>query len=330
MPPKKQPLNATDSNKYIRESGSLDEEDIKEKMFYFKSFDGSHIYSITENQAKLSGLFNVMIENNPCESDSEEKAISFKVLYEVYDLSTKKSENNNIHKTIYAINTDEMLSFIKEYLDIWKNEPEKSKYVKDEHIQFGDPLQILNNDDFTFLKSFIAKTLDKIKNNTSGIKLLYCNEESKSGKTSKTNNTNMPDLSNYSNTYNESKYNNNPSYKKVIDIQILSGLLAQADFLELHCLFDKICAYIACIIWNASLQDIAEASEDPYFKELQEAAIDEWHAQNNEYIEKHVRSITTGDGIDEDKDDSVDKDDLVDKDDSVDKDETDITSEDEN
>ena len=142
------------------------------------------------------------------------------------------------------------------------------------HVQTGDPTQLLNESDFNFLANFISSTIVNIKNNTSSIKL----------------------------TIDEDKYNSVVSYKKIIDIRILSGLLAQADFLEIECLFNKICVFISCIIWNGSHIDILDATNDPYFKELQENAINAWHTQNNEQLERHIRSITTGDGRENDSD----------------------------
>lgn len=272
MPPKKQ------INKKVEEVKSLDETNIPEKLFYFKSLEGKCTYAITHKQASLSRVFGSLLENNEEESNVEEKAISFKTIYETYDLVSSKDTSGIRNQIVYTLNTDDMLSYIKQYFDIWKKNPEKSSYIDDNvHVQTGDPTQILNEADFNFLANFISLTIGNIKSNTSSIKMLI----------------------------DEDKYNNTLSYKKIVDIRILSGLLAQADYLEIECLFNKICVFISCIIWNGTHIDILDATNDPYFKELQENAINAWRAQNNEHIERHIRSITTGDGRENDSDEET-------------------------
>lgn len=249
---------------------SLDDEN--ERIFYFKSLESDVTYSITHQQAFLSNVFKSILENNEKEANTEEKAMSFKTVVETYEMQK--------NKVVHMINTDEMLFYIKQYLDLWQNNIDNANYIDNSiHVQTGDPSQILYDIDFVFLTNFIRNTIEKNKNNISSIKILI----------------------------DENKYNSQISYKKLINIRLLSCLLAQADYFDIECLFNKICVFIACIIWNGSHLDILEASNDPYFKELQENAINAWHMQNNEHIEKHIRGITAGDGKENESDEETNK-----------------------
>jgi len=69
-------------------------------------------------------------------------------------------------------------------------------------------------------------------------------------------------------------------------ISSLNPLIKMTDgFLGMEGFAYKIYAFISSIIWNCSLLEIDNVSNEQYFKELQQNQIDEWNKQNNSKIE---------------------------------------------
>ena len=250
--------------------GTLDP--VEEKLFYFKSVGSDKIHCITQDQAKMSSIFGNMIDNDTYD---EKSVISFKVITEIYD-----AEENSI--AVYNINTDEMFDIIVEYFNNWKKTPGTSNYIKLEHIQTSDPLQVLKKKDVEFIESYIKKISDQNHENTG-----EQNHE----------NIGEQNIKSIKIVFDKHQYDDSYVYRKIINTKILSGLLAQADYLDIHCLFNKISVYIACIIWSISIHDRFEMSNNKYFQQLSASTI----KQAGIKLENHVASITAGDG----KDDSL-------------------------
>jgi hypothetical protein len=234
--------------------GTLDP--VEEKLFYFKSVGSNKIHCITQDQAKMSSIFGNMIDNDAYD---EKSVISFKVITEIYD-----AEENST--AVYNLNNDEMFDIIVEYFNNWKKTPGTSNYIKLEHIQTSDPLQVLKKKDVEFIESYIKKIRE---NSSESIKIVF----------------------------DKHQYDASYIYRKIVNTKILSGLLAQADYLDIQCLFNKISVYIACIIWSISIHDRFEMSSNKYFQQLSASTI----KQAGVKLENHVASITAGDG----KDDSL-------------------------
>lgn len=81
-------------------------------------------------------------------------------------------------------------------------------------------------------------------------------------------------------------------------IDCLGALLCQvSQFLDIECLSNKICAYIAVILWNLSPVDFAEAMNDQEFVKEQEAAVKEWCDNNPgkcaQFLQKNKDTIPT-------------------------------------
>ena len=77
-------------------------------------------------------------------------------------------------------------------------------------------------------------------------------------------------------------------------ISCLNPLLKMADgFLLMDGFADKIYTYISTIIWNCSLKELSDVSDDDYFKELQAQQLEEWNKRNADQI-KLVQTNNVG------------------------------------
>lgn len=154
-------------------------------------------------------------------------------------------ENN-----VYWINTIQLFDTLMEYIDIWKNDHKNANYLKEQVVQTGNIEQLLKLPDLKFINKFVNTQLDLIH-----------------GKDKK-------------------KYINKPTIKKYHTIACINPLLKMVSgFLQIECLTRKLNTYIATILWNCSMLEISEVSEDPIFKQLQENAIKEWNRKNDNKID---------------------------------------------
>jgi hypothetical protein len=127
----------------------------------FYSTEGkSTKYTVSIEVAKLSSLFKNMIENS-----NEETSVCMQPTDQPHEL----------YDTYYTINTDEMLSYVYQYMKLWEDQPEKANYVKQEPVQTSEVEHILQDKDIEFIRKFIddgkATTEKEIKERLS---LLLC------------------------------------------------------------------------------------------------------------------------------------------------------------
>jgi hypothetical protein len=214
-------------------------------MFSFGSTGSQVRYVVSSESAQMSALFKNMIETSP-----DETHIS---------LSTVEQQHETIAGISYTLNTDRLLGYVFDYMNIWKDHVDDSDYVKEEPIHTGEITHILKPDDVKFIRKFLSETAT-------------------------------------ANNYGDN-YASNPIYRRKTDIAMLGELLCQVDeFLNIKCLSNKIYAYIAVLIWNTSAVDFADALTDDDFKQAQNSALVEWQENNPTRFGRFVKSHTT-DGI---------------------------------
>ena len=149
----------------------------------------------------------------------------------------------------FWVNTIELFDVIMEYVDIWKDDIDSENYIKQDIVQTGYANQIIKEKDLELILKFADSKLEQLDDET------------------------------------KNSYEDNLTLRKYHTISQLNPLLKTIDgFLQMDGFANKIYAYIATIIWNCSLMDLYEVSEDTYFKELQQQHIDEWNKQTNEQI----------------------------------------------
>jgi hypothetical protein len=71
-------------------------------------------------------------------------------------------ENENTKHLIYEINTYEMLNYIYEYMNLWKDDIKDICYIKEEQIQIHNPALILVEKDYLFIKKYIDDNINNI------------------------------------------------------------------------------------------------------------------------------------------------------------------------
>lgn len=243
---------------------TLDEDEDKTSLtnhdeteyFHFASFENpKQVFQITEQQAKLCGAFKAILDNESLEKTSIKNPLVLPSISQV--------DSSVINERVtYTINTRELLDYVIEYLNIWKDSLSSSDYCNDDQVKTGDPSHILKQQDINFIKKYITE--QKI---------------------------NIP-------KYDEDKYNNIIGYKRKVDIQCLARLASQADdYLQLDSLGKKIYKYLGTIVWNMSLYDVAELDKDEEFIAYQKHATDLWKTMNPEKSIYSVPSVTAGDGV---------------------------------
>ena len=213
---------------------------IPAKLVYFKSTKNNHVFSVEEKQAVISDL----LASFDLTNNNENNPII---------LDTVIIDNENNKNIEYEINTYEMLKYIYEYMNLWKDDTKEIFYIKEEPIQLHDPSLILVEKDYLFIKKYIDDNINLIIN-----KQKKCND------------------------FNFNEYNEKKNYYIMITIQILGELICQAEFLRIQCLANKLYAWCACLVWNTSLIDMYEATNDPYFVELQNKALEEYYILNKD------------------------------------------------
>jgi hypothetical protein len=220
---------------------SLDSTELNnKKIVYFKSTKNQHVFNITEEQAGISSLLSSMdLSNNNFDNPI--------ILDDIY------IENENTKHLIYEINTYEMLNYIYEYMNLWKDDIKDICYIKEEQIQIHNPALILVEKDYLFIKKYIDDNI----NNIITKQKIY-------------------------DKFNINEFNEKKNYNIMITIQILGELICQSEFLEIQSLANKLYAWCACLVWNTSLIDMYEANNDPYFMELQNKALDDYYQNNKD------------------------------------------------
>jgi hypothetical protein len=210
------------------------------KLVYFKSSKDERIFIITELQASISGLLISMdLTNNNVNNPI------------ILDAVIVNNENNN--NFTYQINTYEMLNYVYEYMNLWKDNIKDILYIKEEQIQIHDPALILVEKDYLFIKNYINNIINSIINKNK----IY-------------------------NGFNINEYNEKKNYYIMITIQILGELICQAEFLQIQSLSNKLYAWCACLVWNTSVIDMYEATNDTYFMDLQKLALEEYYNNNKD------------------------------------------------
>ena len=229
--------NIIDTNKLDKvETNNID----NKKIVYFKSIKDQRVFEITHNQASISSLLSSMdLSNNSFDNPI--------ILNNTY------IENENSKNLIYEINTYELLSYIYDYMNLWKDDIKDICYIKEEQIQIHDPALILVEKDYLFIKKYIDDNINKIITHQK----MYDN-------------------------FNINEFNEKKNYNIMITIQILGELICQSEYLEIQSLSNKLYAWCACLVWNTSLIDMYEASNDPYFMELQNKALNEYYQNNKD------------------------------------------------
>jgi hypothetical protein len=118
---------------------SIEEPDSPE-LWTFYSADGNNKYVVSQEVAKLSGVFANMVEHS-----THEKAVSLSVV-------NQTSEYSNLQ---YQINTDDMLNYVYKYFKLWENSPATANYVKIEPIQTSEISHVLKPVDLEYIESFL-------------------------------------------------------------------------------------------------------------------------------------------------------------------------------
>lgn len=118
---------------------SLDESDSPE-IWTFYSAGGNNKYVVSQEVAKLSGVFADMVAHS-----THEKAVSLSVV-------NQTSEYNNLQ---YQINTDDMLGYVYKYFKLWEANPSAANYVKVEPIQTSEIAHVLKPVDLDYIESFL-------------------------------------------------------------------------------------------------------------------------------------------------------------------------------
>jgi hypothetical protein len=157
----------------------------------------------------------------------------------------------------FWINTSELFDVIMNYIDIWKD-PKKiddENYVKPDIVQTGYINQILKQEDIKLILDYVQLELNKLPVD------VQCIME------------------------------NNLTIKKHHIISCMNPLLKMVDgFIQMDGFSNKIYAYIATILWNCSLMDLDDVSEEPYFRQLQQRQLAEWNRRNADQINFVVAS----------------------------------------
>jgi hypothetical protein len=169
----------------------------------------------------------------------ESEYLNLVPLFETF-YSNKSIEDNVLEPVIFrvikhddtiSINTTTLLDYIVKYVSIWKLDSKSENYIKETPVLSGNPATILKSTDLIFLENYISECKNKC------------------------------DLR---------RYSDDLIYQKHIKISVLSELLVQSEgYLGMIGLPRKIYAYIAALIWNTSIIDIAAAGSDSYFLNLE-------------------------------------------------------------
>lgn len=150
--------------------------------------------------------------------------------------------------------SEEILKVAAEYLTHWQDEPGNASYVKEEVLQTNNIEQILNKFDLTLINNYVNMQYEK--------------QTAKNRKIIETNHFK----------------------KKMFKIESLNSLLETAGgYLGIQSLTNKICAYIAALIWNCSLYELNEVFNNKEFIDMQQQTVSQWHNNNPTY--------SSGDGI---------------------------------
>lgn len=234
------------------ECKSLDEE---ENMFFFASSETpKSAYQLNEKQAMLCELFKTMIENEHAEKTTHANPVVLSVI----NHPDESFFGEEVH---YAVNTNALLDYVAEYLNMWADNIKDSDYCTEDPVQSGDPTHYLKPIDIEFIENFISDWKGKVHK------------------------------------FDAHRYATDFNYARLTKIRTLSQLISQVDnFLGLESLAKKLYVYCATIVWNTSIVDIAEVEADPEFIKLQQDAITLWKLQNPEKAVHYVPSVTTGDG----------------------------------
>jgi hypothetical protein len=151
----------------------------------------------------------------------------------------------------FWINTPELFNVIMKYVDIWKD-PKKisdENYVKPNIVQTGYINQILRREDIKLILDYVQMELNKLPVDVQII------------------------------------MENNLTIKKYHIISCMNPLLKMVDgFMQMSGFANKIYAYIATILWNCSLMELDEVSEEPYFRQLQNQQLEELNRRNADQI----------------------------------------------
>lgn len=238
-------------------SDSLDNSEVKnaDVLFYFASGEKPKLsFQLTEKQARLSGTFSDMLDNEHAEKTTQSNPI-------VLGIISHPDESYFGKDVVYNINTATLLKYVVDYINLWTDDLDSSDYCTEEPVQSGDPTHYLKERDITYIENFISQWK-------------YLTHE-----------------------FDDSRYNSDPNYNRLVKIRTLSQLISQADnFLHIESIAKKLYIYIATIVWNTSIVDISEVESDPEFAKLQQDAITSWKLQNPEQSLHYAPSVTTGDG----------------------------------
>lgn len=212
-------------------------------MFSFGCTGSSKRYVVRIEVACMSALFKTMIETSPDKHD--------------VSLSTIVQPHESKPDLSYTLNTDRLLNYVFEYMNIWKDDLANANYVKDDTaVQSSEISHVLKPCDIKFIREFLLDNVQDME-----------------------------------------KYKKDSIYRRTNDIRYLGELLCQVDeYLDMKCLSNKIYAYIAVLIWNTSAIDFSNALLDDEFRKAQEVALTEWRENNTTAFAHYVRSHTT-DGI---------------------------------
>lgn len=145
----------------------------------------------------------------------------------------------------FWINTIELFDVIMEYINNWKDTPiEDVNYIKKDIVQTGYANQILKTNDLKLILKFTSDQINKLN----------------------------PKV--------RQKMEANHTIKKYHIISCLNPLLKMVDgFLQMSGFADKIYAYIATIIWNCSLKELDDVSDEAYFHELEKKQLAKYNEQ---------------------------------------------------
>ncbi len=128
-------------------NASLDDSDVQHvEMWTFYSTEGKEKFTVTQQVAKLSGVFTDMIEHS-----QNEKAASFSVV-------NQKAETDD---SIYQINTDALLRYVYKYLKLWEEHPDKANYVKVEPVQTSEISHVLKPVDINYIEEYLSDNMPK-------------------------------------------------------------------------------------------------------------------------------------------------------------------------
>ena len=219
------------------------------EYFYFKvtklDSDETVTYKFDRSLASLVPLFKTMCDTSK-DSSTAETAVHIKPVYH---------RDTCVRNRDFWINTTELFDVIMEYVEIWKDNPKKSNYIKESCVQTGNANQIIREADLALINRFVEARLAEI-----AIEL-------------------------------DIDFEQEPTQKKWHIISCLNPLLKMVDgFLQMDGFSNKIYAYISTVIWNCSMMELDDVSRDPVFKELQQYHIDEFNRINANTVDSIAES----------------------------------------